>query len=305
MGDLPPGNAIQGGFDNGPSYHARGVVSGKTIPGKAGVDSPVNGRLKGACFPYGSKEHRINDFEVLTSEWKTSYVKCKTGNRPPKNAVQGGYDGGPSYHARGIVDGKIVPGKVGVTREHDGNLLGACIAYGGKEHRINNFEVLVIDDAISHVEFQVDESKILSTAPKVIARQKNNNDTSVTQSMEFSCSETIRNSFTFTHQFGASVSVGTKMECGLPMVAGGGVNVKVSGSYSYTWGKSGTTEQSFVAKFPVNAGPHSTVVSEALVNETKLEVPYTVFFKSGNTSRGMWHGTSCWGLQSSCKEVKE
>ncbi|XP_028417099.1 uncharacterized protein LOC114541356 [Dendronephthya gigantea] len=144
-GESLPENAVEGGYDNGPSYHGRGIVSEKTIPGKVGVDSPRNGRLKGACIPYGSKEHRVHTFEVLTSTSKTSYVRCKTGDKPPKNAIEGGYDGGPSYHARGVVAGKMIPGKVGVDKEYDGNLKGACIAYGGKEHRIHDYEVLVLE----------------------------------------------------------------------------------------------------------------------------------------------------------------
>ena len=295
-GDQPPKNALEGGFDSRPSYHARGFVDGKTIPGKVGLD--INGCLKGACIPYGGRENRIDSFDVLTSEWNTSYVRCRTGDQPPKKAVIGGHDEGPSYHARAkIPNGKTIPGKVGVTREKDGDLKGACVPYGGKEYRINDFEVLVIDDTISHVEFQVDKAKMLATTPKVIAQNENRNDSSETQTIEFSFSKTITNSFTFTHQAGVSISVGTKFKCGLPLVGEAEVEVAISGSYSYTWGESMSQSQSFEAKFPVKAGPKSTVICKALVNETKLEVPYIVHLKSGNTSSGVWHGTSSWGLQ--------
>ena len=141
-GDLPPPNAVQGGWDGGPSYHARGPVDGLTVPGKVGV-SDTGRSFVGACIPYASKENRVHTFEVLTFDGNTSYVKCKTGDMPPENAVQGGYDGGASYHARGSVDGKTIPGKVGTDKW--GKLKGACIPYGGKEHRIHTFEVLVID----------------------------------------------------------------------------------------------------------------------------------------------------------------
>lgn len=305
-GQSPPANAVEGGYDNGPSYHARGIVSGKIIPGKVGVDSPRNGSLKGACIPYGSKEHRVHTFEVLTSAWKTSYVRCKTGDPPPKNAVKGGYDGGPSYHAKGVVDGKMIPGKVGVDKECDGNLKGACIAYGGKEHRIHDFEVLVLnDDEIIRVEYKVDEAKMLFTTPKVIAKQTNHNASSISQSMEFSFNETITNSFSFTHQTGVSISVGTKFKCGIPMVGEGEAQVVVTGSYSYSWGTSGSNAKSYVAKFPVMAGPHSTVVCNAVVNETKMDVPYTIYFESGNTSSGLWKGVSTWGLKATFEETKD
>ena len=184
-----------------------------------------------------------------------------------------------------------------MTREKDGDLKGACIPYDCKEHRIDDFEVLVIDDAISYVEFKVDKAKKLATTPKVIAQQKNRNHSSETQTYEFSFRKTVTNRFTFTRQAGVSISIGTKFKCGLPLVDDAEVEVVISGSSSYTWGESMSQSQSFEAKFPVRAGPRSTVICKAQVNETTLEVPYIVHLKSGNTSSGVWHGTSTWGLE--------
>jgi len=65
----------------------------------------------------------------------------KTGDRPPVNGIVGGYDGGQSYFAKGVIHGHTIPGKAG-TDSH-GNLVGACFAWGGKEYRINNFRVLL------------------------------------------------------------------------------------------------------------------------------------------------------------------
>ena len=50
-------------------------------------------------------------------------MRCRTGDQPPEKAVIGGNDEGPSYHARAkIYNGKTIPGKVGVTRQKDGDL---------------------------------------------------------------------------------------------------------------------------------------------------------------------------------------
>ena len=75
-----------------------------------------------------------------------SYKKCKTGDKPPINAVEAGFDDGPSYHARGVVNDLTIPGKVGVKSENDRRFVGACIPYGTKEHRVHSFEVLTVDD---------------------------------------------------------------------------------------------------------------------------------------------------------------
>lgn len=75
-----------------------------------------------------------------------SYVRCRTGDKPPSNAIQGGYHDGPFYHARGLVSGKTIPGVVGVRSEDDHRLDRACIPYGLRNHRISSFEVLTVDD---------------------------------------------------------------------------------------------------------------------------------------------------------------
>eukprot|EP00111_Clytia_hemisphaerica_P002027 TCONS_00005733-protein len=137
--DHVPENAVSGGFDGGWSYHARASVKDLLIPGKVGVDS--SGRLVTACIPYGGDEHRVESFQIVTSTTKLNYHEAKKGDKPPLNAIVGGYDGGNSYFAKGIVDDVTIPGKVGI--DQNGKFVGACIPYGGKEHRIDTFWVLL------------------------------------------------------------------------------------------------------------------------------------------------------------------
>ena len=299
-GDSPPADAVQGGFDGGPSYHARGVVNGKRIPGKVGTSGS---RMVGACIPYGGKENRIHDFEVLTSPCQVSYVRCSTGDLPPKDAVAGGYDGGNSYHASGIVNGKRIPGKVGVS---GGKLKGACIAYGSKEHRINEFDVLVIDDKIVGVDFDVDRGKLLSSTPKVIAQEVlENYDSSTDQSMEFSYNEQVSNTSSFQHTAGVGIKVGTEFKCGYPCVAEGKISVEVNASYQYSWGASKTTSKSYNGKLPVVAKAGTAVECKAVITEAILDVPYTIRLKSGRTSSGKWRGVSTWGFHATFTERKK
>jgi len=306
-GDKPPSNAVEAGFDDGPSYHARGVVNDLTIPGKVGVRSENDHRLVGACIPYGSAEHRVHSSEVLTVDDPSAltYERCKTGDRPPENAVQGGLDGGPSYHARGEVRGKLIPGKADVqgTRD-DFYLKGACIPYGLREHRIHDFQVLVMADKIDRVEFHCDRGKLGATNPKVLAVQENSNESSQPQSVEFSYSETVSNTSTFTHQWGISISRSAKFSCELPTVFKGEISTTTTGSVSLTWGKTETFQKTVSGKHPVVAAPFTKVICEVVANEAMMDVPYTMYFKSGKTSGGMWKGVSTWDVKTSLKEEK-
>lgn len=145
---------------------------------------------------------------------------------------------------------------------------------------------------------------MLGTSTKVLALQEHSNKTSLSQSMELSFSDTVSNTSTFTHRWGASVSTGTKFTCGLPCIAEGKIDAKLSASVSLTWGKSETIQRKCDVKIPVKIGPYSKVTCEVVVNESKLEVPYTMHFKSGKTSKGMWSGVSTWNVKTSCKEIK-
>ncbi|KAI9291585.1 hypothetical protein K502DRAFT_309057 [Neoconidiobolus thromboides FSU 785] len=71
------------------------------------------------------------------------WVKAKSGSIPP-NAVQGGQegDGKPLFVARAMFNGSLVPGKAGP------HIRGASIAYGGKEHFLFDYEILVGDESL-------------------------------------------------------------------------------------------------------------------------------------------------------------
>lgn len=304
-GEQLPAYAIQGGCDDQGRhyYHVKAVVDGKTIPGKVRLSS--NHRLTNAWIPWGGKEHDRDNFEVLTTEWRTSHVESWKGDKPPKNAIEGGYNSGPTYHAKGKADGLEFPGKVEMKSEKNETVLGSAYIPYHKEHRVDKFQVLVIDDEISAVNFDIDDAKMLSTTPRVLGKQENRNDTSVEQSMEFSFNETITETSTFAHETGVSIAVGTEFNTGIPFVAGGKVSVAVTASESVTYGTSNSLSQRFTASFPVTAAPRTIVVCEAVVHQTELEIPYTITLRSGKKASGIWKGVSAWGLRSSTKEIKQ
>lgn len=68
------------------------------------------------------------------AEWVST-----TGNTIPDNAIRAGYDINKKalFIARAVVSGEMTPGKCGT------HLEGAHIPFAGKEHIIQNYEVLV------------------------------------------------------------------------------------------------------------------------------------------------------------------
>ena len=62
------------------------------------------------------------------------------------------------------------------------------------------------------------------------------NRSSLSQTTAYSVSRTVTETSSFSHQAGASVTVGTTFSAGVPFVAKGEISVSATASYSYTTG---------------------------------------------------------------------
>ncbi|MBI1383973.1 MAG: DUF3421 domain-containing protein [Rhizobiales bacterium] len=97
----------------------------------------VRAQFGGCNIGWGGREHTVAQYWVLTgagfSWWPTA------GGHVPRHAVQGGneQDGEPLYVCRAFFNGGIHAGKVRAQ-------FGGCnIGWGGREHTVRDYEVLV------------------------------------------------------------------------------------------------------------------------------------------------------------------
>ncbi|VDD82800.1 unnamed protein product [Mesocestoides corti] len=129
-GDVPK-NAIVGGIagDGEPLYVCRQEIEDEMCAGK------IHNGHGCAYIPYGGKEHSVEQYEVLVYQW----VGDSKGN-VPKNAIVGGIvgDGAPLYVCKQKIEDEMCAGKV-----HNGHGF-AYIPYGGKEHPVEQYQVLVL-----------------------------------------------------------------------------------------------------------------------------------------------------------------
>lgn len=132
-GSVPKGATIQGNEADGtPLFLARATYQGGLHPGK------VRLAFGAANIPYGGDEVKVANYEVFvgTAHWVTA-----SNGKIPSSAVVVGYEanGEPLYTARAAYQGGLHPGKVRLA-------FGAAnIPYGGKEVKVNPYEVLVSD----------------------------------------------------------------------------------------------------------------------------------------------------------------
>ena len=133
-----PKDAVNGGWNalNGePLYIGRTSKNGSHVVGK------VHPSHKCLYIPYGGKEEKYTDYEVLVNpdnSVKIEWVHRRNGNVPEK-AVQGGHDpGGEVYYiGRHSHQNDTIPGKIHPSHR--------ClyISWNGKEVSKNNYDVLI------------------------------------------------------------------------------------------------------------------------------------------------------------------
>ncbi len=117
--------------DGTPSFLIRALFQGSLIPGK------YNPKAKKAYVPWGGKENSVGTFELYVGPqlWLTP----ESRNALPANAVVAGKeaDGTPLFAIRAPSGVALVPGKYNVKTKE------AYISIGGKEVRVDSFELLV------------------------------------------------------------------------------------------------------------------------------------------------------------------
>ena len=133
-GGLPGGAVCGGGDQGGRVYVARARHQGSLVPGK------LHDKYKKAYISWGGEELEKAACEVLVGRglrWEAA-----EGGRVPPGAVRAGEaeGGAPLYVARAKVEGEFTIGKV-----NPGSQKHAHLPYGGQEHLVGRYEVLVAD----------------------------------------------------------------------------------------------------------------------------------------------------------------
>ncbi|CAH8440836.1 unnamed protein product [Heterobilharzia americana] len=118
-------------------YVARRKYEDEWIPGKL-----VTGYQTCYC-PLDGRELESSEYEVLCDTCLPNSKKCyawekASGGEVPKKAIVAGISNGkPLYIAKGPVYEEMCVGKVQEGQEF------ACLPWGGEEHRVKDYEVLV------------------------------------------------------------------------------------------------------------------------------------------------------------------
>uniref|UniRef100_A0A0A9YIM4 Natterin-3 n=1 Tax=Lygus hesperus TaxID=30085 RepID=A0A0A9YIM4_LYGHE len=133
-GRIPDNNAVRGGQDSDGCalYIGRTNHNGDVLPCK------INPRRGFAYFSYAGREISVENYEALAS--KTVGWQRASGGQLPDRAIRIGQtaEGEPLYVGRAVHEGFLTPGKF-----HPSHRC-VYVPYNGREHRYDNYEVMVM-----------------------------------------------------------------------------------------------------------------------------------------------------------------
>lgn len=120
------------------------------------------------------------------------------------------------------------------------------------------------------------EGTVKSYSPELIGLQYiDNADSSSEQSTEFSVSEEVTQTSSFTHTAGIEVAVGTEFKCGVPLLAEGSISVEVTVGYEFSYNTEKSVTKSLEAEYSCVAAPGTIVQCKALLYKYKVHIPFT------------------------------
>ncbi|KAL2613695.1 hypothetical protein R1flu_025387 [Riccia fluitans] len=211
-------------------------------------------------------------------------------------------------------------------RAHDGgggSAVDKCIPRaddGGQGAKINQqtfvgpwekFEINVesaVDELINFT-YDVDHAQIVSTTPKALASQSQENNSDLEQSMSININTSYARTFTWTLKTGRKVGlkaaskVTTAAE--LPTIVSAKVEVSsefaTEESTEFNWGKELRQVTTFSASLPVKVPPKTMLKARVSFFESVMNVPWqaTVTFVGTSTTKvitGEWNGSTVYDV---------
>lgn len=142
--------------------------------------------------------------------------------------------------------------------------------------------------------FFIDQAKLLTEKPNVIAEQTLVNKSNEAQTMAFKYSVTEGKTKSTSHTIGFNYGIKVGFEAGF-FGMNGKYEASFSFSHSHTFSESISSGITKSYEFPLKAAPRSTYVAKAMVHEANMDVPYELVLDFGGQKKsfnGIWNGVA-------------
>ncbi|KAL2613694.1 hypothetical protein R1flu_025386 [Riccia fluitans] len=191
---------------------------------------------------------------------------------------------------------------------------GGAGAQMDQQTQVGPWEEFVINvesavDQLINLTYDVDHANVVSTTPKALASQSQENNSDLEQSMSINIKTTYARKFTWTLKAGLKVGLkaGAKVTtvAGLPSIIDGKVQVSTEFatgvSTEFDWGKELWEVITFSASLPVKVPPKTMLKARVSFFESVMDVPWqaTVTFVGTSTTKiisGDWKGSTVYDV---------
>lgn len=143
--------------------------------------------------------------------------------------------------------------------------------------------------------FFMDEAKILSQKPNVVAEQTLVNNGDIQQSMAFKFSVTEGRTTSASHKIGFSYGIKTSFSAGFVGFAESKYELSFNFSHDHTFSESTNTGTTKSYEFPLSVPARTTYKAKGMVHEANMDVPYELVFDfngARRSVRGIWKGVA-------------
>lgn len=242
-------------------------------------------------YPYGDKEYRVSQFEILVNDDNFEMVGWKEGS----------YGSVPPNSVRTCSSDEIYVGKnkYGLGKVHPKHT-AFFLPWKGKEYWYKSYEVLTIDrdiksEHISNVNYKINEAKILKYPPETMRISSITNSECNTVLKTVTLSKTSRVDKRW--DVGSSFMFGLKKTFtgGVPGIASGSVEVSAELSFQFSGGHTYSEESTHSVSVEVKVPPNHYCRVYMVGYYYKANIPFTAHlsrtYSSGQTTRTLIAGT--------------
>lgn len=148
---------------------------------------------------------------------------------------------------------------------------------------------------LAAMNFIMEEAKILSEKPQIVAEQSMVNNSDIQQTMAFKFSVTEGKTTSTSHKVAFSYGVKVGFSAGFFGFADSKYDLSFNFSHDRTFSESINTGTSKSYEFPLSVPAHTKYVAKGVVHEAQMDVPYELVFDFGGAKRsvkGIWKGVA-------------
>lgn len=161
-----------------------------------------------------------------------------------------------------------------LTSEGKTSCLSASVSTIAKETRLG-MEELVLSRNIYNVNYRLMDARIYSQSVLTMATGDAINTTRVQNDVEVKLSYTERKSQTWNASVSFKLGIKTNINAGVPLIAGGGIEISTEFTGQYQWGKTEDSSTMIETIYRVQVPPMSKVKVSLLATKGSCDVPFS------------------------------